>query len=175
MQYNIVNCSYENHGDRILDILNDAIVHSTALYDYQPRTTENIMTWFGYKNQNNYPVIGLEDSNGLLMGFGSYGPFRNFPAYKYTVEHSIYIHKDYRGLGLGHILLELIIESAKKNNYHILMGAIDADNMASTKLHEKHGFTHVGTLPEVGFKFGRWLNLAFYQRILETPKNPTDG
>ncbi|MBJ9985912.1 N-acetyltransferase family protein [Acinetobacter sp. S40] len=174
MEYNIINCNYEKHAKSILEILNDAIENSTALYDYKKRSLSSMINWFEQKQSNNYPIIGLEKSNGELIAFGSYGAFRNWPAYKYSVEHSIYIHKDYRGHGLGHILLESLIKSAQSNNYHVMIGGIDATNKGSIALHEKHGFQHVGTLPEVGYKFGRWLDLAFYQLTLNTPNTPNE-
>ncbi|QLG89043.1 N-acetyltransferase family protein [Chitinibacter bivalviorum] len=172
---NLVHCTYERHASAILAILNDAIIHSTALYDYQPRSIANMQTWFATKQAGDFPVIGLEDERGELMGFASYGAFRAFPAYKYTVEHAIYVAQSYRGRGLGEQLLRLLIEQAQAQGKHVLVGAIDADNAGSIALHQKLGFTHSGTLPQVGFKFGRWLDLVFYQLILATPEMPVDG
>ena len=165
----------ERHAAAILDILNDAIVNSTALYDYKPRQMQNMVSWFEVKRAGNFPVIGIEDAQGTLLAFGSYGTFRAFPAYKYTVEHSVYVHKDHRGHGLGAQVMQALIAAARENQLHVLMGAIDASNAGSIALHERLGFKHVGTLPQVGFKFGRWLDLAFYQLLLDTPTNPVDG
>ena len=109
------------------------------------------------------------------MGFASYGPFRNWPAYKYSVEHSVYVHKDYRGKGVATVLMKEIISKAKEQDYHTLIAGIDVDNAGSIALHEKLGFHHTGTMRQVGFKFDRWLDLAFYQLILDTPENPFDG
>ena len=173
--HRIVPCTFEQHAAAILDILNDAIVHSTALYDYKPRQMQNMVTWFEAKQAGNFPVIGLEDTQGQLLAFGSYGPFRAFPAFKYTVEHSVYVRQDQRGQGLGPRIMQAVIEAAKAQQVHALVGAIDASNTASIALHQRLGFQHVGTLPQVGFKFGRWLDLAFYQLLLETPTNPVDG
>ncbi|MBN3857845.1 MULTISPECIES: GNAT family N-acetyltransferase [unclassified Paraburkholderia] len=173
--HTIVQCTHERHADAILAILNDAIVNSTALYDYKPRDAQSMVTWFNTKRAGNFPVIGVEDAQGTLLAFGSYGTFRAFPAFKYTVEHSVYVHKDHRGKGLGRVIMEAIANAARENGVHALMGAIDATNAGSIALHERLGYRHVGTLPEVGFKFGRWLDLAFYQLLLETPLNPVDG
>jgi len=71
--------------------------------------------------------------------------------------------------------MQALIAAARENQLHVLMGAIDASNAGSIALHERLGFKHVGTLPQVGFKFGRWLDLAFYQLLLDTPTNPVDG
>ena len=173
--HQIVACSFERHADAILAIFNDAIVNSTALYDYQPRTMEKMVAWFDAKRQGGFPVIGLEDGQGRLLAFGSYGTFRAFPAYKYSVEHSVYVQQDHRGQGLGRIILQELIAAARRHDLHALIGAIDAGNAGSIALHERMGFRHVGTLPQVGFKFGRWLDLAFYQLLLETPAQPVDG
>ena len=174
-QHHLVSCTFERHAAAILEILNDAIVNSTALYDYKPRQMQNMVTWFEAKRAGNFPVIGIEDAQGTLLAFGSYGTFRAFPAYKYTVEHSVYVHPDHRGHGLGGRIMQAVIEAARQNDLHAMMGAIDASNAGSIALHERLGFKHVGTLPQVGFKFGRWLDLAFYQLLLETPANPVDG
>lgn len=172
----LITCDYSHHGSSILAILNEAIVNSTALYDYQPRTMEMMQTWFDTKAHGNFPVLGLEDEQtGELMGFASYGTFRNFPAYKYTVEHSVYVDTRFRGQGLGSILLTAIIDAARAQDYHLMIGAIDAANNASRQLHERLGFIHSGTITQAGFKFGRWLDLAFYQLILSTPQHPIDG
>ncbi|NIE62279.1 GNAT family N-acetyltransferase [Burkholderia sp. Ax-1719] len=171
----IVQCTHERHADAILEIFNDAIVNSTALYDYKPRDAQKMVAWFEAKRAGNFPVIGVEDESGTLLAFGSYGTFRAFPAFKYTMEHSVYVHKDHRGRGLGRVIMDAVIAAARENDVHALMGAIDATNAGSIALHERLGFRHVGTLPEVGFKFGRWLDLAFYQLLLDTPAKPVDG
>ncbi|UXI03999.1 GNAT family N-acetyltransferase [Photobacterium sp. TY1-4] len=170
-----VPCSYEAHGDAILAILNDVIRHSTALYDYHPRTMANMKSWFDTKAQGNYPVIGIENDEGTLMGFATYGRFREQPAFKYTVEHSLYLHVDFRGRGLAKPLMAELISAARAQGMHVLMGAIDAENTGSIALHQKLGFTHTGTIRQAGFKFGRWLDLSLYQLILPTPASPCDG
>ncbi len=132
-------------------------------------------SWFDAKEKGNYPVIGAISESGELLGFASYGPFRAWPAYKYSVEHSIYVAQPHRRKGIGKCLLPELITHAQQQEYHTLIGGIDADNKASIALHERFGFQHAGTMLQVGFKFGRWLNLAFYQLILDTPKKPVDG
>lgn len=174
-QFTLINCSEAAHASAILDILNHAIVHSTALYDYQPRTLGNMGTWFAAKQAGAFPVIGAVDAQGTLMGFASYGSFRAFPAYKYTVEHSVYVHHAHRGKGLGKTLMQAVIERAQAQGKHVLVGAIDAANEVSLKLHQDLGFERVGTMPQVGFKFGRWLDLALVQKVLATPAQPVDG
>ena len=170
-----VTCTHAAHAAAILAILNDAIATSTALYDYEPRKLESMTGWFQAKQDGRYPVLGAEDEQGQLLGFASYGLFRAWPAYKYTVEHSVYVHRDHRGQGVGRALLERLIAAAQAQDLHVLVGGIDVENRASIALHEGLGFTYAGTIRHAGFKFGRWLDLAFYQRILGTPARPVDG
>jgi phosphinothricin acetyltransferase len=168
---NLIRCD-SGFSEQILAIFNEAIVNSTALYDYKPRSLQSMATWFENKKKGNFPVIGAVNETGELLGFASYGPFRAWPAYKYSVEHSVYVALPHRGKGLGKLLLQAIIEAAREQEYHVLVGAIDSQNAASIRLHRGCGFEHAGTVRQVGFKFGRWLDLDFYQRILETPKGP---
>lgn len=170
-----VDCTDEQHGEAILAIFNEAIVHSTALYDYEPRTRAQMTSWFEAKRAGGFPVIGLESDTGELMGFASYGTFRAWPAYKYTVEHSVYVHPAHRGKGLGPQLMQALIRTAQDQGKHVLVGVIDASNAVSIRLHQALGFTHAGTVRQAGFKFGRWLDVDFYQLILATPTDPQDG
>lgn len=170
----LIECNEAEHASSILEILNEAIVNSTALYDYKPRTAQAMAAWFATKRDNGFPVIGAVDDSGKLLAFASWGTFRAFPAYKYTVEHSVYVHHQQRGRGLGRLLLKTLIDRAKKAQLHVLIGCIDASNSASIQLHQSLGFSHAGTFREVGFKFGNWLDVAFYQLNLETPTHPHD-
>lgn len=171
----IINCHEEAHAEAILAILNEAIVNSTAIYDYRPRPLESMPPWFAAKRAHGYPIVGVEDASGELIGFGTYGRFRDRPAYKYTVEHSVYVERDHRGRGIGRAILQNLIEIARAKDLHVLVGGIDASNKSSITFHERLGFRHAGTIQQAGFKFGRWLDLAFYQMVLNTPKNPSDG
>jgi phosphinothricin acetyltransferase len=175
MAIKLIDCEPRRHSGAILAIFNEAIANSTALYDYQLRTNADMDAWFADKAARQHPVIVAENDAGELLGFASYGPFRARPAYKYSVEHSVYVDTRFRGQGVGRVLLEAIIEAAQRQGYHVLVGGIDAANAVSIKLHESLGFTHCGTVKESGFKFGRWLDLALYQRILSTPTDPVDG
>ncbi|WP_175695539.1 GNAT family N-acetyltransferase [Burkholderia ambifaria] len=171
----LIDCSEAEHAAAILEILNDAIANSTALYDYRPRPPEAMVTWFATKRANGFPVVGAVDESGTLVGFASWGTFRAFPAFKYTVEHSVYVHHDHRGRGLGELLLRELIRRAREADVHVLVGCIDATNGGSVALHTRLGFVHSGTITEAGFKFGRWLDAAFYQLTLDTPAQPVDG
>lgn len=169
----LIECD-RSRGAEILAILNDAILHTTALYDYRPRPLSSMDAWFDVKAAAGYPVIGAVAS-GRLLGFATYGEFRARPAYKYTVEDSVYVERESQGLGIGRLLLEALIERARTQGYHTLVGGIDAGNTASIALHRRCGFSYCGEIRQAGFKFGRWLDLQFFQRILDTPADPVDG
>jgi L-amino acid N-acyltransferase YncA len=169
-----VHCHPQQHAPAILDILNEAIAHSTALYEYRPRTPESMLAWFAEKAAGRFPLIGALEGE-VLLGFATYGTFRARAAYKYTVEHSVYVHQDHRGRGIGSALMRELIAAAREQQYHVLVGGIDIANAASVSMHERLGFTYAGTVRQAAYKFGRWLDLGFYQLILETPENPVDG
>jgi len=135
MTTTIIDCSYAQHAAAILDIFNEAIANSTALYDYHPRTLETMQRWFEGKAAGNFPVLGAVDDSGQLLGFASYGTFRDRPAYKYTVEHSVYVHIDRRGRGIGRELMQQLIACARDQQVHVLVGAIDVSNLGSIALH----------------------------------------
>jgi L-amino acid N-acyltransferase len=170
----LISCS-KDYAQAILEILNDAILTSTALYDYAPRGQESMTSWFDVKQRNNFPVVGLVDDQYRLLAFGTYGTFRAWPAYKYTVEHSLYVHKDHRGKGYGKLILKELIEEAKRQEYHNLIAGIDSQNFSSIRLHQGLGFQPCGRIKHAGFKFSRWLDLEFYQLLLPSPAFPTDG
>ena len=172
--FKFVACD-DRHAPAILAILNEAIVNSTALYDYVPRQPGQMASWMQAKRKGNFPVIGAEARDGTLMGFSSYGTFRAYPAYKYTVEHSVYVEKSFRGQGVGRRLLVELIEAAKKQHYHTMIGVIDSANEVSIALHRALGFEACAKIKHAGFKFGRWLDVDFYQLLLPTPERPSDG
>jgi L-amino acid N-acyltransferase len=167
----IVECNERSHAAAILAIVNDVIASSTALFEYQPRTPESMTDWFAAKRRADWPVIGAADG-GRLLGFATYGTFRHWPAYKYSVEHSVYVERASRRTGVGSALLAALIAIAERQERHLMVAGIDADNAPSIALHRRHGFEHAGTVRQAGFKFGRWLDLAFYQLILRTPTDP---
>jgi L-amino acid N-acyltransferase len=171
----IVPAAFARHGAAVQSIFNEVIANSTALYEYQPRSLGVVEDWFRARADVGLPILAAEDASGELLGFASFGPFRAFPAYQYTAEHSVYVRADSRGRGVGNALLAAVIGAASTRGLRVLVGGIDHANHASIALHERHGFTHAGTIREAGFKFGRWLDLAFYQRILAGPAEPRDG
>jgi len=150
----------------ILDIINYNILNSTALYDYNVRSYEQQKTILDDKINKGFPVI-VAELDGVVAGFGMYSEFRFREAYKYTVEHSVYVNNDFHGKGIGKILLQELIVLAKKQGLHTMVAVIDAENQSSVVFHEKFGFTTAGIIKDSGFKFDRWLHSVFMQLILE--------
>ena len=149
----------------ILDIMNDAILHTTSIYDYEIRTAQFVENWFNKKRLDNMPVL-VAELNGSAVAYGSYGIFRSWDAYKFSVEHSIYVQKNFQGQGIGKQLLIALISRAKNDGYHTMIAGIDADNQESYDFHQKFGFFEAGRMKEVGYKFDRWLDLVFMQLML---------
>ncbi len=150
---------------QLLTIYNDIILHTTAVYDYEPHTLEMRQAWFKTKQEQGFPVFVAENKN-KIVGFSSIGPFRAWAAYKYSVENSVYVSAEERGKGIGKLLIQPLIEAAKKLGMHTIIAGIDASNEASLKLHKSFGFEEVAHFKEVGWKFERWLDLKFLQLIL---------
>lgn len=163
----------EHDLQQILDIYNDAILHTTSVYNYKPHTLEMRREWFRQKQQDGFP-IWVADLAGQAVGFGTYGPFRPWAAYKYTAEISVYIDPAHRGKGIAKQLYPQLLASAQQQQLHALVAGIDATNEASIKLHRHFGFAEVGRFKEVGYKFGQWLDLVFMQLLLSTPQHPTE-
>ncbi len=157
------------HAPEILALFNHAILHTTALYDYAPRTPAFMETWFEAKERDELPVLGAFSADGALAGFATYGPFRAQAGFRHTVEHSVYVHPDHQGRGVAKRLLSALIEQARLRRVRVLVGVIDAENAASLALHRALGFTPAGTLRSVGYKFDRWLDVEFVQLILPPP------
>ena len=151
----------------ILDIINFNILNSTALYDYTIRSYEQQKAILDDKINKNFPVI-VAECDGKVVGFGMYSEFRFKEAYKFTVEHSVYVSNEYNGKGIGKMLLAELIQIAKKQNLHTMIAVIDAENQSSVDFHKKFGFKTVGIIKESGYKFDRWLDSVFMQLILES-------
>jgi phosphinothricin acetyltransferase len=160
------------HLAAIRGIYNHEIAHTTALYEYEPRSAETVAAWFAAKEAAGLPVLGIEDRDGTLAGFATWGPFRPFPAYLHTVEHSVYVDHRRRRRGVGHALLAALVAEARARGLHVMVGGIDAANAASISLHRRLGFVHAGTVREAGSKFGRWLDLDFWQLMLDAAGRP---
>ena len=159
----------------ILAIYNDVIETSTAVYRDDPATLDDRLQWFNARQAQSYPVLvalaagasaeAATDDTGIV-GFASYGDFRAWPGYRFSVEHTVHIRADQRGRGVGTLLMRALIQRAIEQGKHVMIGGVDADNEASLRFHERLGFRRAAHLRQVGTKFGRWLDLVFVQRIL---------
>jgi phosphinothricin acetyltransferase len=148
----------------ILDIVNHNILHSTSLYDYNIRSYEKQKTILEEKINKNFPVI-VAELDGIVVGFGMYSEFRFREAYQFTVEHSVYVSEDFQSKGVGKQLLQELINLARKQKIHTMIGVIDSENQGSVVFHEKFGFKTVGIIKESGYKFDRWLDSVLMQLI----------
>jgi len=149
----------------IVEIINYNILNSTAIYDYQPRTVAQQQTIFEDKLQKGFPVI-VAIADNIVVGFGYYCEFRFREAYKYTVEHSVYVAHEFHGHGIGKLLMQTLINLAKKQQLHTMIAVIDSENQSSVRFHEQFGFSTVAVLKETGFKFDRWLHSQIMQLML---------
>ena len=150
----------------LLEIYNDAVLHTTATYDYEPRTLEQRRQWFEDHRRDNYAVFVAADEAGRIVGWSALNPYPARPGYRFTTENSVYIAADRRGQGIGKQLLEPLIEAARSRGLHVIIAAIDATNEASLRLHARFGFEQVGHFKQVGFKFGRWLDVVYMEKII---------
>jgi phosphinothricin acetyltransferase len=150
----------------LLAIHNDVIATSTAIYAERPAALEDRVAWWNLRVSQGYPVLVALDDTGLI-GFASFGDFRAWPGYRFTVEHTVHVRADRRGLGVGGALMVPLLGRASALGKHVVLAAVDAENQPSLRFHERLGFTRVAHFRQVGFKFGRWLDLIFLQRFLE--------
>ena len=153
----------------ILKIYNEIILNTTAVYREVELSAEGGAAWFDAKLAGGYPFIVARDASGII-GFGTFGEFRAPPCYQNTVEHSVHVRADRRGQGVGRKLVIELMSLAAARHKHIMIAGVDADNEVSIKLHQSLGFTKVAHFHEVGFKFGRWLDLVFLQCRLPATK-----
>jgi L-amino acid N-acyltransferase len=149
----------------IRDIYNEVIRNSTAVFSDIEVTLEDREAWFDAKRAGGFPVVAAADPSGVV-GFGTFGEFRAWPGYRYSVEHSVHVRADRRGRGIGRALVQALLQEAARMQKHVMIAGIDAQNVTSIALHEKLGFQVAGELKEVAFKFGRWLDLKFMQRLI---------
>ncbi len=149
----------------ILEIFNEVIANTTAIYQNELMTWQQIVNWFGNKQSHSWPILVVEQE-GRAVGFATYGPFRERECYQSTVELAVHISKENRGKGSGTQLLNALIQNAKENQFHVIMAGIDSENISSIRLHEKLGFKVCGELRQVACKFDRWLDLTLMQLLL---------
>lgn len=154
-------------AEAIRAIYNDAVLNTTAVFDYTAREPQAQRDWLQMKADQDLPVLVAEE-DGAVRGYCSYGPFRPWPAYLYTVENAIYVAPESRGRGIGSLLLPPLLDIAMNRGLRTMIAGITADNTASLRLHERFGYSHAGLIREAGWKFERWLDLVFLQRMLQS-------
>lgn len=157
----------------IAEIYNHAVVHTAAIWNDKTVDADNRIAWFEARQFADFPVL-VSEENGTVTGYSSYGDWRAFEGFRHTVEHSVYVHPDHQGKGLGRALLAALIEEARRRGKHVMVAGIESQNAASLHLHETLGFVTTGQMPQVGTKFGRWLDLTFMQLQLDDRIDP-DG
>ena len=161
----VIREALEQDVPGILAIYNDVIAASTAVYREDPASLDDRLQWFNARREQAYPILVAAGDSGIL-GFASYGDFRSWPGYRFSVEHTVHIRADERGRGVGTTLMQALIRRAVEQDKHVMIGGVDADNEPSLRFHERLGFIRAARLRQVGFKFDRWLDLVFVQRIL---------
>ncbi len=160
----IVRPATEADVPAILDIYNEAILHSTATFDIEPQTLDERLQWLRETKHPHCVIVAEEE--GQVVGWGCLRSFRQRVAYRFTAEDSVYIHEEHRGSGVGTLLLAELIERAKKGGFHTVIAGMTEGNPASEALHRRFGFVEVGREREVGYKFERWLDVVWMQLIL---------
>lgn len=162
------------HADlpAIRDIYNDAVLNTLAIWNEQTVDLGNRQAWFAARQAQHYPILVARNDAGDVLGYASFGDWRPFEGFRHTVEHSVYIRSDQRGQGLGPLLMQALIERAKGCGKHVMVAAIESGNAASIRLHERLGFSVTGQMPQVGVKFGQWLDLTFMQLMLAPGAEP---
>lgn len=161
----VIREALEQDVPGILAIYNDVIATSTAVYREDPASLDDRLQWFNARREQGHPILVAAGDSGIL-GFASYGDFRSWPGYRFSVEHTVHIRADERGRGVGTMLMQALIRRAAEQDKHVMIGGVDADNEPSLRFHERLGFVRAARLRQVGFKFDRWLDLVFVQRIL---------
>jgi phosphinothricin acetyltransferase len=150
----------------ILEIYNEAVLNTTASYDYEPRTLEHRTAWFDDHVKNSYPVfVAVNDQNGVV-GWSALNRFHDRMGYRFTAENSIYVAAGHRGKGIGTLLMPPLINGAKERGLRAIVALIDAKNESSIRLHARFGFERVGLLKQVGFKFDHWLDVVYMERVI---------
>lgn len=150
----------------VLEIYNHEVRHSTSTYQYAERTLEEQVAQWELKRSDGHGFFVAETLDGRIAGYASYGVFRPREGWRFTCEHSVYLHPDWRGRGVGKLLMAPVMAHARRRGFHVMVGVVDAANEASVKLHRALGFDVAGVVKEGGYKFDRWLDVAFLQARL---------
>ncbi|OKL44236.1 GNAT family N-acetyltransferase [Pseudovibrio exalbescens] len=156
----------------LLMIHNDAVRNSAAIWLVEEDTLDDRRAWFETRTKQGFPVFVAEAADGTFLGYASYGPYKEKSGYDLTVEHSVYVMPEAHGSGAGSALLKALIAQAREDGYHVMIAGIDSLNDGSIRFHERFGFKTSGVLPQVGFKYNRWLDLVIMTLILNEGATP---
>ncbi len=173
MQIQVRNANLDDIYD-ITAIYNDAVANTTAIWNDIEVDTDNRIAWLEDRQRLGYPVLVAVGDGTKVLGYATFSDWRAWDGYKHSVEHSVYVKNDSRGLGIGKTLMVKLIERARTSEKHVMVAGIEAENEVSIRLHQRLGFEYIGRLREVGTKFGKWLDLAFMQLIFDSRSEP-DG
>ncbi|MFO1499002.1 MAG: N-acetyltransferase family protein [Verrucomicrobiota bacterium] len=162
----IVRRAIEADVPAILAIYNDAVLHTTASYDYEPRTLEHRLAWFEDHQKNDYAIFVALAPDGTVAGWSALNRYHDRMGYRFTAENSVYVAAPMRGRGIGKALLGPLIDAARARSLHAIIAAIDGSNAVSVRLHAAFGFETVGHFKQVGYKFDRWLDVIYMELLL---------
>lgn len=161
----------------INEIYNHYVASSACTYQEEPESLKARRAWFA-RHGPDHPVL-VADAGGRVVGWAALSPFHSRSAYRRTVESSIYVHHEHRGLGVGSTLMQMLLASARGRGHHTIVALIDAGQAGSIALHRAVGFVEAGRLREVGRKFGQWLDVIYMQKMwrdpVDPPSSPADG
>lgn len=163
----------ERDAAGIAAIYNDAVEHTTATWHTRTVDADDRAAWIATRQESGFPVLVAADGEDVV-GYATYGEWRAWEGYRFTVEHSVYVRADQRGRGVGRALMDRLIARARADGLHAMVGGIAAENTGSIAMHERLGFQEVARMPEVGAKFGRWLDLVFLQLVLDRREAPVE-
>ena len=150
--------------ERINAIYNHYVAHSTCTYQEEPDTLDERRRWLDAHGER-YPVT-VAEVDGAVVGWGALSPFHPRSAYRFSTENSIYVDREWHRRGIGSRLLADVIARARAIGHHTVVALVDAEQPASVALHARYGFVEAARLRQVGFKFGRWLDVVYMQRML---------
>jgi len=167
----LIRPATESDVPAILAIYNQIVATSTAIYNDEPVTLDDRLNWFRNRMKSRYPVLvatipSTDATPDAIVGFSSFGDFRSWPGYRFSVEHTVHLDAAHRSRGIGKQLLLALIPIAQQLGKHAMVGAVDAENPISIRLHESLGFERVAHFREIGHKFNRWLDLICFEKIL---------
>ncbi|MBI4674415.1 MAG: N-acetyltransferase [Chloroflexi bacterium] len=151
----------------ILEIYSDAVLHTTASAEYAPPSLESRYEWFDEHERDGYPIFVATNETGEVMGWSSLSRYKERFGYRFSVESSIYIHPQWRGRGVGKLLMPPLIDAAREMGMHALIAGVSSDNVVSLKLHEQFGFERVAQFREVVYKFDQWLDVIYLERLVD--------